>query len=92
MYQRWADIPDGEPLEIGNEWIFGGVKLIKGKGLIELPDGTREVLEDIRYFNVSAKLMQYGMTAKRGWEWFNPVRDEERFKKYIERAHELIKK
>ena len=92
LYQRWADIPDGEPLEIGNEWIFGGVKLIKGKGLIELPDGTREVLEDSRYFNVSAKLMHYGMTAKRGWEWFNPVRDEERFKKYIERAHELIKK
>jgi hypothetical protein len=35
-------------------------------------------------------LVHYGMTAQKGWEWFNPVRDEERFKEYIERARKLI--
>ena len=37
-------------------------------------------------------IMHYGMTAQRGWEWFNSVRDEERFKEYIERARKLTEK
>ena len=36
--------------------------------------------------------MYYGMTAPRGWEWFNPVRNEERFKEYIERAKKMANK
>lgn len=32
------------------------------------------------------------MTAPRGWEWFNPVRNEERFKEYIERAKKMANK
>ena len=32
-----------------------------------------------------------GMTAVHGWEWFDSVRDEERFKKAIERAKKFIK-
>jgi hypothetical protein len=34
--------------------------------------------------------MHYGMTAKRGWEWFNSVREEERFKEYIKRAEIMV--
>ena len=33
--------------------------------------------------------MYYGMTAPHGWEWFNPVRDEDRFKEYVERARKM---
>lgn len=34
--------------------------------------------------------MYYGLTAKRGWEWFNSVRDEERFKEYIDRVRAVM--
>ena len=30
--------------------------------------------------------------APRGWEWFNPVRNEDRFKEYIERAKKMANK
>ncbi len=90
LYPKWAEIPDGEALEVGNELIFGGIKLIKGKGFIELPDGTREPIDYSYLFHPSAKQMYYGMTATHGWEWFNPVREEERFKEYIERAKILM--
>ena len=70
--------------------IYGGIKLIKGKEIIELPDGTREGIDYGYLFYPKAEDMYYGMTAKRGWEWFNSVREEERFKAYIERAKALM--
>ncbi|MBE6598282.1 MAG: RNA polymerase sigma factor [Ruminococcaceae bacterium] len=88
-YPRWKEIPDGEALEIGNPFIFGGVKLIKGKGLILLPDGTKEPIDNDYLFHPTAEDMYRGMTAPHGWEWFNPVRGEEKFKEYVARAKKL---
>lgn len=94
LFPKWYEIPDGEALEVGNEMIYGGIKVIKGKPLIELPDGTRERIQydDDLFsgFRFTNGYMYYGMTAKSGWEWFNGVRDEERFKKAIERAKKLM--
>ena len=90
LYPAWKNIPDGTLLDVGDEMIYGGVKLIKGKEIIELPDGTREGIDYGYLFYPKAEEMYYGMTAKRGWEWFNSVREEERFKSYIERAKTLM--
>lgn len=54
-----------------------------------LPDGSRDICPEWSG-DSSASWMHYGMTTKRGWEWFNSVRDEERFKKCIERARKLM--
>ncbi|MBQ4064830.1 MAG: hypothetical protein IJD10_01880, partial [Clostridia bacterium] len=90
LYPRWRDIPDGELLELGDELIFGGVRYEKGKNHLLLPDG-RTVLDDVFYFFCpQMEGCLYGMTAPRGWEWFNPVRNEERFKVYIEKAKTLM--
>lgn len=89
-YPAWAAIPDGEELEVGNPYLWGGVKLIKGKDLLILPDGTRDHLQYGYLFRQSKDDMYYGMTASHGWEWFNPVREEERFKTYVERAKRLM--
>lgn len=70
--------------------IYSGVKVIRGKGLLKLPDGTVEPLSYDSMFKDNVSLLYYGMTAPRGWEWFNPVREEERFKAYIERAKKLM--
>ena len=40
-------------------------------------------------FHPAAEDMYRGMTAPRGWEWFNSVRQEDRFKEYVERARQL---
>ena len=91
-YPKWESIPDGTELEVGDPLIFGDIKVIKGKPLIKLPDGSIEPMFYEYLFETDSSLMHYGMTAKRGWEWFNSVRDEERFKEYIERARKLTEK
>jgi hypothetical protein len=89
-YPRWDVIPTDTEMDIGDPLIFSGIKVIKGKSLIKLPDGTIEPLTYDFMFEGSCKLMHYGMTAKRGWEWFNSVRDEDRFKEYIKRAEIMV--
>lgn len=88
-YPNWDNISNGTEMDVGNPLIFGGIKVIKGKDVILLPDGTKEPITYEHLFAGTGKLMVYGMTAPHGWEWFNPVRDEERFKEYVERAKKL---
>ncbi len=90
-FPKWDEIPDGTEMDVGDPQIFGGVKVIKGKSYIKLPDGT---IQPVSYhlFEGNSSLMHYGLTAPHGWEWFNPVRDEDRFKEYIERAKKMDNK
>lgn len=90
LYPKWLEIPDGEALEVGNEMIYGGIKVIKGKGIIELPDGAHEPIHYVRLFDHSSGEMYYSMTAQNGWEWFDGVRNDERFQKAVERAKKLM--
>lgn len=90
LYHAWENIPDGELLDVGDEMIYGGIKLVKGRQIIELPDGTREGIDYGDMFYPKAENMYYGMIARRGWEWFDSVRAEERFRGYIERAKTLM--
>ncbi|MCM1054824.1 MAG: sigma-70 family RNA polymerase sigma factor [Bacteroides sp.] len=88
LFQKWYDIPGNTLLETGNELILGGIKVVMGENLIQLPDGTREpiIMNNLNIFEYSTGFMYYAMTAPHGWEWFNGVRDEERFKRAVERA------
>ena len=93
LYRKWVDIPDGTLLPLGHEALFGNAKLIKGKFAVELPDGTRELLDlDANFyaFGRDPEDLYEGMTATRGWEWFNGVRNDERFQKDIALAKELM--
>ncbi|MDE6725485.1 MAG: hypothetical protein K2J79_07760, partial [Ruminiclostridium sp.] len=93
LLKKWDDITDGELLETGNKFLFGGIKVIKGNSnVIVLPNGTKEVMREGGYcFTIDGEDAYYGMTAAHGWEWFDSVREEERFKKAIERAKSMIK-
>ena len=89
-FEEWDKIPDGAETDTGDPLIFGGVKVLKNKPVLVLPDGTKEPIDYGYMLRQDKSLVHYGMTAQKGWEWFNPVRDEERFKEYIERARKLI--
>ena len=88
-YPKWDSIPDGTEMDVGDPLIYGGIKVVKGKGQIKLPDDTIEPITYDHLFEGTCGLMYYGMTAPRGWEWFNSVRGEDRFKEYVERAKKL---
>lgn len=80
----------GDLLDTGNEELLGGVKYEYTKGVILLPDGSKEPVSYDYRMDFSVRTLVNCLTAPRGWEWFNPVREEERFKAYIERAKKLM--
>ena len=89
-FEEWDKIPDGAATDTGDPLIFGGAKLLKNKDVLILPDGTKEPIDYGYLLCENNSLLYRGMTAQKGWEWFNSVRNEERFKEYIERARKLI--
>ena len=91
-YEKAAQIPNGTELETGNECLLGGAKYIKGKELLLLPNGTKEPISYEYRMDSNANTILYALTAPHGWEWFNSVRKEERFKEYIEKARKLAEK
>lgn len=91
LYPEWHALEEGAELDVGNELIYGGIKVVKDKHYILLPDGTKEPVYHAYLFDSEDELLVYGMTAPQGWEWFDPVRDEELFKEYIKRAKKLAK-
>ncbi len=91
LYEQWVAIPDGEPLSIGDANFSADIKMIKGKNLLVLPDGSRITCEDVIHTAWNdGSVMYRGMTAAHGWEWFNGVREEEKFKTYVERARKFV--
>ena len=91
-FPKWDSIPDGTEMEVGDPLIFGGVKVVKGKSFMIIPDGRKEPIINSFMFDDIRWLLYYSLTAPHGWEWFNPVRNEERFKEYIERARIMNEK
>ena len=74
-----------------SNFILTGIK--ENLNLAELPDGTRELLDlDANFYALGRdpEDLYAGMTATRGWEWFNGVRNDERFQKDIALAKELM--
>jgi hypothetical protein len=87
--EKIARFAPGDLLDTGKEELLGGIKLVYGKDHILLPDGSKEPISYEYRMDYKAKELVWALTAPRGWEWFNSVRNEERFKAYIERAEKI---
>ena len=88
-FTKWSEYEDGQELEPGKKEMFGDCKIIKNKGCVVFPDGTRYPLSYAYRFGPSLSILLYAMTAPRGWEWFNKVRVEDGFKEIAEKARKL---
>lgn len=90
--EQIAQFKKGDLLDAGKKELLGGAQYKYGCGMIQLSDGTREPVSYQWELEYDASNMYYSVTAPRGWEWFNCVRSEERFKEYVERAKKLANK
>ena len=82
-----------DQLDTGNPHIMGGAKYVFARGMIELPDGTREPIADNDYWMAfNEHNLTYAITTPNGWAWFDLVRGEDRFKQYVDRGWAMIKK
>ena len=92
LYPRWLEIPCGEAMELGRFILFNDVKAIKNKWRILIPGAGEEYCSDSYVFCHDSAAMYYAMTAPHGWEWFNGIRNDERFKSAVGRAKEIMEK
>lgn len=92
QFEKWESIPSGAEMSVGDPFIYGGIKIVKGKDIIKLPSGKLEPIDYEYLFTPEATLLHRGMTATSGWEWFDSVREEKRFKEYVEKAKAFIEK
>ncbi len=89
---RIKKLKPGDNLEVGNAEIFKGIKYEYTKSLIILPDGSKESAAFHYRMEFDFKNLVHILTAPFGWEWFDSVRNEDRFKEYIERARKMAEK
>lgn len=87
LHKRWHKIPEKAPLDLGNQLCFGETKLLKNDWHIQLPNcEKRLLLHGIKY-----KLAPLAsiMEEENGWEWFDSVRNEERWTTILSEAKSL---
>lgn len=89
LSRRVAALPKDEPLEVGDEEVFGGLKIILSTGEMVLADGCRDICNEWSSYG-NAGWMYAGMTAGQGWAWFDLVRGDDRFRALVERARVLM--
>ena len=91
LYPKWLAIPKGEELALDDGHIFGGIKLIKGEKMFRLPNGEKEwgVLNSMLFTLPNARRLHEALTKESGWEWFDNVREDERFQTFVARAKEI---
>jgi hypothetical protein len=88
-YEKYNCIKDGEELELGNSMLFGGAKFVKGKNYFLLTSGEKEPAEYDYRFNPYKDQLYVVLTMPHGWEWFNSVRNEARFKQLVNKAKDI---
>lgn len=97
-YRKWQTFPDDALLSVGKESLYNDVRMVKGKPILVLPDGTREQIPEADEFSLSGgyqgkDLPYHGMTHLNNWAWFRPAAEHpvygEKFKEYLEKAKKL---
>ena len=87
LSKRWHKIPENALLDLGNPLFFGETKLIRNDWHIQLPNG--EKLPILQGFKSETANLASIMEAEKGWEWFNSVRNEERWSSILADAKSL---
>ena len=90
--EKLLRVKTGDLLEIGNKHLFGGAQYVYGKNMIQLIDGSKEPIAYGSRMAFNIKNLYYCITTPKGWEWFNSVRDEDRFKKLVKRVKRIAGK
>jgi len=90
-FAKWKSFEVGAELSAGNETLFGGAKIVKGRGHAIFSNGVKEPLEYEYRINPEMWVPYNAMAENSNWAWFNSVRGEERFKALCEKALEISK-
>lgn len=86
---RWVKIPNGTALSLGHDWMFHGIKAVKGNWTVQFPDGKREYSDYMDVFADRSSGMYERMIMPKYLDGFDRVRGEKRYQQILEKAKEL---
>ncbi|MBQ7921987.1 MAG: helix-turn-helix transcriptional regulator [Clostridia bacterium] len=90
IFVEWGKIPNDTALSLGHDWLFHGIKAVKNEWMYQFPDGKKEYSKRMTIFSDKARFMYAAMTSPgRGWDGFDRVREETRFRQILTKAKEL---
>ena len=85
--KQYQSIPNGQSIDLGNNTFYGDTKAMKNNYHIVLPN-EKTLLHFLGIAFSTPNIAQL-MEAKSGWEWFDSVRNEERFLALLEEAKSI---
>ena len=88
-FAAWCAVPDGEALDVGHDWMFHGLRVLKNEWNYRLADGTEEYSNGMYVFTDNGDFLYSVMTMKRNWNGFDRVREEKRYLDLLEKAKSL---
>ena len=86
VHRRLAALPGDAPRGMGNPGLFGEVRVCADGWHLRLPDDQQILM--MPALRQSCNLYAI-LTAKKGWEWFDAVRDDPRYLAIVEAARAL---
>lgn len=90
-YDKANSFEDGELLDVGNADVTGCIKYVCNTEKVLLSNGNYEPL-DYDCMKKTPYVLYNVLNMNSGWEWFNSVRNEERFKEYIKLSKDIYDK
>ncbi len=87
LRERWMTIPEETLLDLGNPMLFGDVRWIKGRFLLQYSNGQKGALYPCPAF--CCYDVYKVLTAAEGWEGFDSVREDPRFSAILQKAEAL---
>ncbi len=85
VYEKWYSLGKDRFLSVGRLSLFGNVKLKRTNKNSSVYIGD----EEYSYYGIWETDMCDALCADSGWEWFDSVRNEDRFKKIVDKAYEI---
>ena len=92
IFKKWAEIPEGTALEVGKDWMFHGVKVLKNKYTYRLANGKEEYSNYMHMFTNNHDFLKAVMNMHQNWKGFDLVKNDERYRKILEAAELIAKK
>lgn len=90
-YRKYFALPDNVPLSLGAPAIFGDIA-VKKYTVAGKCDRYTVDMEAASYYMQNPPYLYDLLTRTSGWEWFDSVREDERFVKAVAEAKELSDK
>jgi transcriptional regulator with XRE-family HTH domain len=91
-FDEWTAILDGSPLDVGHEWMFHGVKVLKNEWNYRLSDGKEEYSNYMSLFTDHYTYLETVLKMPKNWKGFDRVRGEERYREILAKAEILALK